>query len=73
MNPVPRSFWTHRYIETIVALMADTKRDALCTAALELFAEQGAESTNIQEIAERAGGIYVSTFCSSHRHPREPR
>lgn len=35
--------------------MADTKRNALCTAALELFAEQGIESTTIQEIAERAG------------------
>jgi len=31
-----------------------TKRDAICDAALELFAEQGIEATTIREIAERA-------------------
>jgi AcrR family transcriptional regulator len=32
-----------------------TKRDAVCEAALELFAEKGIEATTTREIAERAG------------------
>jgi AcrR family transcriptional regulator len=32
-----------------------TKRDAVCEAALELFAENGIEATTTREIAERAG------------------
>lgn len=32
-----------------------TKRDAICSAALELFAEKGIEATTTREIAERAG------------------
>ena len=32
-----------------------TKRDAICEAALELFAEKGIEATTTREIAERAG------------------
>lgn len=32
-----------------------TKRDAICDAALKLFAEKGIEATTIREIAERAG------------------
>jgi len=32
-----------------------SKRDDICTAALELFAEQGIEATTTREIAERAG------------------
>lgn len=39
-----------------------TKRDAICDAALELFAEQGIENTTIREIAARAsaseGALY---------------
>jgi len=35
--------------------MASTTRNALCDAALDLFAEQGIESTTTREIAERAG------------------
>lgn len=35
--------------------MAMTKRDAVCEAALELFAEKGIEATTTREIAERAG------------------
>lgn len=35
--------------------MASPKRDAICDAALELFARQGIESTTTREIAERAG------------------
>ena len=35
--------------------MASATRDALCDAALNLFAEQGIESTTTREIAERAG------------------
>jgi len=35
--------------------MSTTTRDALCDAALTLFAEQGIESTATREIAERAG------------------
>lgn len=35
--------------------MASTTRDALCNAALNLFAEQGIEATATREIAERAG------------------
>jgi AcrR family transcriptional regulator len=31
-----------------------TKRDAICDAALELFAEQGIEATTIRDIAQRA-------------------
>jgi len=31
-----------------------TKRDAICDAALELFAEKGIESTTIRDIAQRA-------------------
>lgn len=36
-------------------LDAMTKRDAICKAALELFAEKGIEATTTREIAERAG------------------
>lgn len=32
-----------------------TKRDAVCEAALELFAEKGIQATTTREIAERAG------------------
>lgn len=32
-----------------------TKRDAICDAALELFAEKGIEATTTREIAQRAG------------------
>jgi AcrR family transcriptional regulator len=32
-----------------------SKRDAVCEAALELFAEKGIEATTTREIAERAG------------------
>ncbi len=32
-----------------------SKRDAICNTALELFAEQGIESTTTREIAEQAG------------------
>lgn len=35
--------------------MGSTKRDAICEAALELFAEQGIEATTTREIAQRAG------------------
>ncbi len=39
-----------------------TKRDAICDAALDLFAEQGIENTTIREIAARAdaseGALY---------------
>ena len=42
--------------------MATTKRDAICTAALELFAEQGVDATSTREIAQQAdtaeGNIY---------------
>ena len=31
-----------------------TKRDAICDAALELFAEKGIEATTIRDIAQRA-------------------
>lgn len=34
--------------------MATTKRDSICEAALELFAEQGIADTTTREIAERA-------------------
>lgn len=35
--------------------MTSTKRDAICDAALELFAEQGIDATTTREIADRAG------------------
>lgn len=42
--------------------MTSSKRDAICNAALTLFAEQGIEATTTREIAERAdaaeGTIY---------------
>lgn len=42
--------------------MATTKRDAICEAALELFAQQGVDATSTREIAQRAdtaeGNIY---------------
>lgn len=42
--------------------MAKTTRDALCTAALDLFAERGIERTTVQDIADRAGAAQGALY-----------
>lgn len=42
--------------------MAESTRDALCTAALELFAAHGIERTTIQDIATRAGAAQGALY-----------
>lgn len=42
--------------------MAETTRDALCTAALDLFAERGIERTTVQDIADRAGAAQGALY-----------
>lgn len=46
-------------------------RERLVRAAVELFAEQGYETTTVNEIAERAGGLTKTTFFRHFADKRE--
>jgi AcrR family transcriptional regulator len=46
-------------------------RERLVRAALDLFAEQGYDSTTVSEIAERAGGLSKMTFFRHFPDKRE--
>lgn len=46
--------------------MAESTRDALCAAALELFAAQGIDQTTVQDIATRAGAAQGALYRHFH-------